>query len=154
MFLRFSSCTINSQSVSCQCFLHLLAKPRYRSGNVPVPRRACGIVDARVPSCRAGTSALAGWPWCCLSRFGSCVVSDRVRYVALLVHLYLLQRIYSLSTVGFRVGHFGICLIRVAMGLCSGSRLGLRLLEILTVVPELLAPEGEIVAVNLLAQFL
>jgi hypothetical protein len=49
--------------------------------------------------------------------------------VALLVDLYLSRRIYGLSTVDFRVGHLGICLIRVAMGLCCGSRLGLCLLQ-------------------------
>jgi hypothetical protein len=155
MFLRFSSCTNNSQSVSCQCFLHLLAKPsRCGSGNVPVPRRACGTVDARLPSCRAGISVFAGWPCCCSGRSGSCVVSDRVRHVALRVDVYLSQRICSRSAVDFRVGHLGICLIRVAIGRCCSSGWGLCLLEILTVVPELSAPERGSGSFNLLTQFL
>jgi predicted DNA repair protein MutK len=94
-------------------------------------------MDARVPSCRAGTSALAGWPCSCLSKVGSCIVSERVQHVALLEHLYLSQRIYGVSTVDIRVDHLGISLMRVAMGLCCGSKFGVWLLKQLPVVPEL-----------------
>jgi hypothetical protein len=96
-------------------------------------------MDAGVPSCRAGTSALAGWPCSCLSKVGSCIVSERVQHVALLEDLYLSQRIYGLSTVDICVDHLGICLIRVAMGFCCGSNLGVWLLNQLPVVPELSA---------------
>jgi hypothetical protein len=119
-----------------------------------VPRRACGMVDARFSSRRAGTAVLAGWPCCCSGRSGSCVVSDKERYVALLVDLYLSQGICSRSAVDFRVGHLGICLIRVAIGLSCSSGWSLRFLEILTVIPELSAPERGSGVVNLLSQVL
>jgi hypothetical protein len=58
--------------------------------------------------------------------------------VAIFVDPYLmlgLSLIGIFDTVDFRVGHIGIWLIRVAIGLFNGSRRDLGFLKILSVVP-------------------
>lgn len=56
-----------------------------------------------------------------------------------LVDSYLLVNVHSLNVAGFRVGHVGICLFRVAIGLCVRSRRCLGFFEILSVVPGIIS---------------
>jgi hypothetical protein len=93
---------------------------------------------------------------CCgCEGFGSCIVSDRVRQVAILVDPYVLLGLCLVGmfdTVGFRVGHFGIWMIRVAIGLFDGSRWGLSFLEKLSVVPGIVSTWAHRDAVDLRAE--
>lgn len=153
MFFMFSSCTANCQSVSCHCFLRSLGAAKAdHFRDVPVPRRACGMADAGAASCRAGSSTPAGCVSCCWMGFGNCVVSVRGQDRAWLVgSCLLLLSVHSLTVAGFRVGHVGICLIRVAIGTCGGSRWCRRFFEILAVVPGIVSKRNMVDNMLLLA---
>jgi hypothetical protein len=140
MFFMFSSCTINSQSVSCQCF----CTSSWPGQGLLTRRRTCSEKSLWHRGCKHSALPrriiyigrldlfLLGRVW-----FLLCVRQGSA--VALLVDTYLSLDLFLvgvLDAVGSRVDHLGILLIRLDIGFCGSSRCGLGFFDNLPVVPD------------------